>query len=554
MYGEMIRMEPSINSFVSKNWFQEKRTDENAKVKAVFVLKHDRTIIRDMDRELINRSSPSSSSYGKWLKHEEIASRLAPSQDRLDVVTNYINSFSGVEKVEFSTFKDMVFVTMPVKVANEMLITEFASFRSVSRRDIGILRITKPYHLPKEVAEVVSLVDDILRFPSIRSPPKKTVSEELTTQSDPEFDSCGSKCSGMTTPAVLKKAYSIEPVTSVSPGNSMAVAEFIQQFYDQADLDAFSKACGVTANVDTNIGGNTEAVCLNTGGCYEALLDIEYIEAVSNPIPLTVIYIAQYSLLNWINEVLSLSNPPLVHSVSYGDDEVQQVSLEYMESVNDQFLAAGLMGLSILFASGDQGVWGRSGVGRVFHPDFPSASPYVTAVGGTDFSVKSVIGDETAWTCSGGGFSTIFSIPSWQADAVSGYLSKAEAAGLLPASSYYNASGRAYPDVSALAGQRNPYCITYHGGAFGNLAGTSASTPVFAAMVAQLNNIRLANGKSSMGFLNPFIYSNPQCFKDVNDQSQNNCYYGTTGFKTLDGWDPATGMGTPNYACLSKLV
>ncbi len=62
---------------------------------------------------------------------------------------------------------------------------------------------------------------------------------------------------------------------------------------DQADLDAFSKACGVTANVDTNIGGNTEAVCLNTGGCYEALLDIEYIEAVSNPIPLTVIYIAQ---------------------------------------------------------------------------------------------------------------------------------------------------------------------------------------------------------------------------------------------------------------------
>jgi hypothetical protein len=68
IFGEMIRMESSINSFVSKNWFQEKRTDENAMVKAVFVLKHDRNIIRDMDRELINRSSPSSSSYGKWLK------------------------------------------------------------------------------------------------------------------------------------------------------------------------------------------------------------------------------------------------------------------------------------------------------------------------------------------------------------------------------------------------------------------------------------------------------------------------------------------------------
>lgn len=58
-----------------------------------------------------------------------------------------------------------------------------------------------------------------------------------------------------------------------------------------------------------------------------------------------------------------METPPLVHSVSYGDDEVQQVSLEYQQSVNLQFMIAGTLGLTIVIAAGDQGVWGRTGTG-----------------------------------------------------------------------------------------------------------------------------------------------------------------------------------------------
>jgi len=68
-----------------------------------------------------------------------------------------------------------------------------------------------------------------------------------------------------------------------------------------------------------------------------------------------------------------------------------------------------------------------------------------------------------------------------------------------------------------------------------------------------VNNVRLAAGKPALGFLNPLIYANPQCFQDINDGSQNNCVAGTQGFAALTGWDPATGNGSPNYACLSKL-
>jgi hypothetical protein len=75
----------------------------------------------------------------------------------------------------------------------------------------------------------------------------------------------------------------------------------------------------------------------------------------------------------------------------------------------------GALGISILFVSGDQGVWGRTGPGAVFNPDFPGGSPYITVVGGTDLATKSVVGPETTWSCGGGGFSDTFPIPAYQA-------------------------------------------------------------------------------------------------------------------------------------------
>lgn len=353
---------------------------------------------------------------------------------------------------------------------------------------------------------------------------------------DDAFDSCGSKCSGYTTPEVLQELIGYPTLSNYTTGNSMSVAEFQYQYWDQADLDAFSSACGVPESIEETIGGNNEAICTDLGGCIEALLDIEYINAVAEPIPLTVWYSGTFSLLDWVNSIIEMDAPPLVNSVSYGNDEIQQISTEYMDECNTQFMTAGNMGLSLLFASGDQGVWGRSGVGDTYHPDFPASSPYITAVGGTNFIEKSVIGEETAWDCGGGGFSDTFAMPSWQSDVVEAYLTNAAAAGILPDASLFNSSGRAYPDVSALGGQTNPYCVSYKGGSFTGVAGTSASCPVVAGVFAQLNDVRLANGKTALGWLNPLIYENGNCFNDIYDGSMNNCNRGTTGFSTMTGW------------------
>ncbi len=151
--------------------------------------------------------------------------------------------------------------------------------------------------------------------------------------------------------------------------------------------------------MDNTIGGNNENIC--NVGCVEALLDIEYLGAIVHPIPLTTIYSGTFSLLAWVDGVMAMDSPAWVQSVSYGNDEVQQTSNEYMQEVNTQFAMAGSLGLSVLFASGDQGVWGRTGVGATFHPDFPAGSPWVTSVGGTNFQAAGVIGAESTWSCGG---------------------------------------------------------------------------------------------------------------------------------------------------------
>jgi len=245
-----------------------------------------------------------------------------------------------------------------------------------------------------------------------------------------------------------------------------------------------------------------------------------------------------------------------VHSVSYGNDESQQTSVAYMESCNTAFMKAGTMGLSILFASGDQGVCGRSGCGLFkvnrFHPDFPAASPYITAVGGTDFVKKGVIGDEKAWTDGGGGFSDTFPIPAWQEVAVGAYKGNPDAD--LPEASLWNNTGRGYPDIAALGGQVNPYCICANG-RFEGVAGTSAACPVAAGVFARLNGLRLSAGKAPLGFLNPFIYmAGPKGgFRDVKTGKITGNTH-NIGFSATDGWDAATGWGTPSFAILSTLV
>ena len=106
---------------------------------------------------------------------------------------------------------------------------------------------------------------------------------------------------------------------------------------------------------------------------------------------------------------------------------------------------------------------------------------------------------ETSADFSSGGFSNYWGVPSYQTSAHSTYLSALGSTN----SGKYNASGRGFPDIAA-AGHA---VEIYYQGSAATVDGTSCSSPIFASIIALLNDELVAAGDSPLGFLNPFLYS-----------------------------------------------
>jgi tripeptidyl-peptidase-1 len=91
------------------------------------------------------------------------------------------------------------------------------------------------------------------------------------------------------------------------------------------------------------------------------------------------------------------------------------------------------------------------------------------------------------------------------------------------------------------------------GGSSTSVDGTSCSAPTFASIVALLNDYLVSQGRSPLGFLNPFLYGKGSAgLNDITQGSNPGC--NTNGFSAGTGWDPVTGLGTPNFSSLQKLV
>lgn len=254
-----------------------------------------------------------------------------------------------------------------------------------------------------------------------------------------------------------------------------------------------------------------------------------------------------------------------------------------------EYMKLGLQGVTFLYSSGDYGVAGNGGQcidvatgtynnGTYFQTSTlviakppqvqlecstpPSLAPVpvssrltppqsnhlttldITSVGATQVKPgASVTAPEKAAESviySGGGFSNVFALPSYQASAVGTYFAKHKPA---YGSDRYNTSqhSRGFPDVSANGVN---YVIAIDGN-FSYVYGTSASAPTFGAIMTLVNSARLSVGKGPVGFINPVIYKNAWMFNDITEGGNQGC--GTPGFQAVKGWDPVTGLGTPNF-------
>lgn len=539
-YRVTLEEDVPVHDGKTSSWVRGVKPNPSHELTLTVAMRVEDENLNQLETILYEVSDPKHKNYGNHLTIDEITEVLNVPTGNVETVRSWFLN-NGASKVISNPNRDMLTVTMPIVYVEKALQTTIHTFTHSKRKAARLHRASSTYSLPHDIAKHVNLIGELLQFPALRSEGLNNLQGSGNwgnTCTNPT-------CSGFVTPQVLMQAYKFPNASAAAKGNSMAVAEFQGQGWAQADNQAFTAACHRDVEVAANVGGTGPPGV-------EASLDIEYIAAVSPEIPLTVVYSSQYSLLNWANEITSNSSSALVHSVSYGNDEVQQSGRAYMLSVNTAFMKAGTSGRSILFASGDQGVCGRSGCGffkKRFKPDFPGGSPYCTVVGGTNFHGAG-IGEEEVWSAGGGGFSDNFPIPSYQASAVAGFKAK----GGLPKQSLWNNTGRGYPDIAALGGTKTPYCIV-SGGQFNGVAGTSAACPTAAGIFAKLNGVRLSAGKKPLGFLNPFIYQvGEKGFNDVTVGSNPGGGLNKVGFTAVAGWDAASGFGSPNFEKLAKLV
>ncbi|CCM03035.1 uncharacterized protein FIBRA_05152 [Fibroporia radiculosa] len=502
-------------------------------------------------KTLYDVSTPSSANYGQHLSKEETEQFLAPTQESLMAVNEWLAE-NDINATTINSAGNWLAISVPVSQANDMFDADFSIFTYSGSKQQSIRTLS--YSIPSNLKGHLDLVHPTVTFTTpVPKLPVQTKKYNMTI--GPSILAESSACeNGYVDPACLQALYGIPTTPATESSNYLVVTGYNDQYPSSSDLEARNLFLLFLENWRTDISSSTTYTVVELdGGEYdpsdpgdEANLDTQYTVGLATNVPVTFFSVGEdatddvFGWLDTANYFLDETNPPSVITTSYNADE-DVLSVSVANNLCNAYAALGARGVSVLFSSGDGGVSGiRAASCTDFVPTFPSGCPYLTSVGATqDFS------PETAASFSSGGFSNYFSQPSFQSSAVETYL---EYLGNTNAG-LYNASGRAYPDVSA---QGVNFIVAYQGKLV-TMYGTSCSSPTFASIISLVNDRLVAAGQSTLGWLNPFLYSTGlSAFTDITSGDNPGC--NTNGFSATTGWDPVTGLGTPIFANLLTAV
>jgi len=332
------------------------------------------------------------------------------------------------------------------------------------------------------------------------------------------------------TPPQLAKLYGF-PIDVDGSGQCIAIIE-LGGGSRPADIDAYFSGLGLAVpaviSISVDDAANTPTTASGADG--EVMLDIEVAGAIA-PGAKIAVYFAPNTDSGFLDAVSTAihdqSNNPSVVSISWGGAEVNWTQ-QTMTAFEQLFSDAAAMGVTICVASGDGGSTDGVSDGAQ-HVDFPASAPHALACGGTSLTVNpDGSKNETVWndgpdSATGGGFSTNFPVPDYQAALGSAW------------------SGRGVPDVAGDADPNTGYAVLVDGQRL-TIGGTSAVAPLWAGLIALLNQ---KLGKP-IGYFNPLLYGSLSGKGATNDITNGNNGAQQAG----KGWDACTGWGSPNGAGL----
>ncbi|KAJ4485898.1 family S53 protease-like protein [Lentinula aciculospora] len=510
-----------------------------------------------LQTKLYEISSPGSATYGQYLTQDQIKLYAAPSSDSVAAVSSWLQS-QNVSATSTGPFGEYLSFSIPVSKANDLLSAEYTNFTYSSPSSSTSQAIqtwglyTSAYSIPIDLSEHITLVHPSTAFapPVNRNgrtvlfrkaslPYRGTSSTKVSTRANTAPESCET----LVPPSCLQSLNGIPSTPATQSSNILGVSALQSNWALESDLKTFLSENRLDMSPNTTFSFVSVANGSNpqeTGDAsFEASLDIQYTVGIATNVPTEFIAVGLTDLAEYL---ITANEPPQVVTTSYGIAEgfLTPSDAGLMEQVCNSLMQATSRGISLLVSSGDDGAGActAGATNLTLFTAFPSACPYVTAVGSV-----TKISPEVASNFSGGGFSNYFSRPSYQDSAVSLFLSSIGSAN----KGLYNSSGRAVPDIAA-QGEKIPIISN---GQDVLEEGTSASSPIFASVISLVNDRLIAEGKPVLGFLNPFIYSNPQAFFDIVHGSTPGLVPadcpGTVGWSALEGSDPATGFGTPNF-------
>jgi tripeptidyl-peptidase-1 len=532
---------------------------------------------------LLRISDPTSGHYRRHLSVKEVHELSAPSQESVSTVEKWLREHDMWESSVVRA--GIVEIDTTIGHAEKLLDTTYHYWSTDAGREDAPLIRTESYTLPEDVAEIVDFVTPTTSFPLLNS---NTIHHSGTQQplNKRKRDTCAS--GDETTPTCIRQIYGID-YTAQPDRTRFAVYGTEAASYNPADLQAFLSKYNppaAAASTTFTVIGSGDSSSNASLSSIESKFETSLVTQVSLGLAFPASGILYNNggvfgpnpgktydrFVSFLQDLLTNSTDSLPSVVSFSESLAEsQLDPAYARRACNMMAQIGARGISLLFSAGNNGAQGNPNSPEILQTKFPASCPWVTSVGGT-----TNLGAETAatqstldtftksfYTASGGGFSNLFPRPNYQSYAVPNYI-KTQVPTTYYNISGFNASGRGVPDLAAFS-TNYPTFVSFVPGmpVMVAIGGTSSATPLWAAVIALLNDYEASRGRPTLGFLNPWLYSlrSGEGIKDIVTGGSNGGKCGgflggdcPVGYNVTSGWDPVTGLGSPLWKGLVKAL